>query len=397
MSVLFCHDHRFIIDSDGAVFSRGPYSEAIVARYERAFGKMFIAARTMPAPHQLDRTAINLVFEDPSRFVPLPDLSSVRSLLFRDGTAQRQLEELMEGVDAVIVRLPSEIGLLAGAVARQRGKPLITEVVGCWRDSLRSHGRLGARTYAPIASWRMRRAVAMSDWTLYVTERFLQNRYPSRGERASVSNVQLPPRNDHLLPRRLDTIGSSGRPLVFGMVAAMAHNEKRVDVAIRALAEATATRADIRLRIVGAGDTSALETLAEKLDVRDRVEFLGVLPHGERLFSFLDDVDVYVQTSFQEGLPRALIEAMSRALPALASDVGGTNELLAREWLHPPGDTRTLARQLLHLHDPVLRARLAEENFARAADFEAHKLDARRLAFWKSFCASHGIGLQPVA
>ena len=397
MSVLFCHDHRFIIDSDGAVFSRGQFSEAIVARYERAFGKMFIAARTMPAPQQLDRTAINLVFEDPSRFVSLPDQSSVRSLLLRDGTAQRQLEELMEGVDAVIVRLPSEIGLLAGALARQRGKPLITEVAGCVRDSLRSHGRLGARTYAPLAMWRMRRAVAMSDWTLYVTERFLQNRYPSRGERASVSNVQLPARNDELLSRRLGKIGSSGRPLVFGMVAAMFHNEKRVDVAIRALAEATATRADIRLRIVGAGDTRALEAVADKMDVRDRVEFLGVLPHGERLFSFLDDVDVYVQTSFQEGLPRALIEAMSRALPALGSDAGGTNELLAREWLHPPGDTRTLARQMLRLHDPVLRSRLAEENFARAADFESHKLDARRLEFWKSFCASHGISLQAVA
>ncbi len=205
-----------------------------------------------------------------------------------------------------------------------------------------SHGSFGARAYMPLATWRMRQAVARSEWTLYVTGAFLQRRYPSGGEQVSVSNVQLPDRDEAVLSDRLDKIAGSDRPLVFGMIAAMFHNEKRVDVAIRALARAVESGADVRLEIVGPGDTEALEALAHRLRVSDRVRFLGVLPAGEPIFSFLDGVDVYVQTSFQEGLPRGLIEAMSRALPALGSNAGGTNELLPDEWLHTPGDAATL-------------------------------------------------------
>lgn len=391
MSVLFCHDHRFIIDADGAVYSRGQFTEAIVARYERVFGQMFIAGRMMPLPAGFEPARFNRVFEDTSRFVSIPSLSSVKSLLLGDPVAERRLEEAMWNVDAVIVRLPSEIGLLAGTVAPRMGKPLITEVVGCIRDGLLSHGSFAARSYVPLATRRMRRAVARSEWTLYVTRGFLQRRYPSGGEQASLSNVQLPHRDEAVLPRRLGKIAGSDRPLVFGMVAAMFHNEKGVDVAIRALAHALDSGVDARLEIVGPGETETLEALAQRLSVTDEVRFLGVLPAGEPIFSFLDGVDVYVQTSFQEGLPRGMIEAMSRALPALGSNAGGTNELLPDDWLHAPGDSATLAGQMLRVRDPAVRVRLAEENFARAADFTVDKLDARRTAFWERFCEANDI------
>jgi glycosyltransferase involved in cell wall biosynthesis len=389
VSVLFCHDHRFIVGPDGAVYSRGQFSEAIVARYERGFGELRIAARTKPVPSPFDSSRFNRVFTDSTRLVALPNLSNAKSLIFKDAAASRELEDVMRSVDAVVVRLPSEIGLLAGDVARRLRKPLITEVVGCAWDGLMSHSGLTARAYASLALRRMRRAVARSDWTLYVTERFLQRRYPSYGEQVSVSNVQLPPRDETLLARRLGRIRKG--PLVLGMVAAMFHNEKRVDIAIRAAARAVQRGADLRLEVAGPGETAALETLAASLGLADRIRFLGALPHGEPLFSFLDGVDVYVQTSFQEGLPRALIEAMSRALPALGSDAGGTNELLDREWLHTRGDHAGLAGQLLQLRDPKLRVRLATKSFERAADFEAAVLDTRRSAFWTRFRAVHGL------
>jgi glycosyltransferase involved in cell wall biosynthesis len=394
MSLLFCHDHRFIVGPDGAVYSRGQYSREIVRRYERAFGTMTIAGRVMPAPQPFEAIRLNRVFDDGSRFLPVADLSSAKALLAGDAAVRGQLEGAMAEVDAVIVRLPSEVGLLAGNVARRQGKPLVTEVVACVHDGLTSHGGLKARAYAPLARRRMRRAVAASDWTLYVTEHFLQRRYPSRGEQVSVSNVQLPPPDAGVLRRRLDR--PAQEPPAFGMVAAMFHNEKRVDVAIRAAAIAVEGGGDLRLEIVGPGDTGELEALAASLGVADRVRFLGALPHGAPLFDFLDRVDVYVQTSFQEGLPRGLIEAMSRALPALASDAGGTAELLPGEWLHPPGDAARLAGQMLGLRDPARRVALAEANLTRAGDFAADQLDARRAAFWQRFAVANGLESSPL-
>jgi glycosyltransferase involved in cell wall biosynthesis len=391
MSVLFCHDHRFIVGADGALYSRGQFSGAIVARYERIFRELFIAARTLSVDEPADPTRYNLVADDVSRFVALPNLSSPRALLFGNPDAKRMLERAVERADAVIVRLPSEIGLLAADIADALGKPMIVEVVGCARDGLVSHGRPEARLYAPIAQRRMRRVVARSAWTLYVTSRFLQSRYPSSGDSVCASNVQLPPHDEAVLARRLDKVARDGGPLVFGMVAALFHREKRVDVAIRALASAVRAGLDAELHVAGPGDTSDLAHLAADLGIESRVRFVGFIPHGDPLFSYLDGLDAYVQTSFQEGLPRGLIEAMSRALPAVGSDIGGTDELLADQWLHRPGDSATLARQMAAFADPALRAGLAAELFARAADFTPEVLDARRAAFWRRFCAANGI------
>jgi glycosyltransferase involved in cell wall biosynthesis len=386
MSVLFCHDHRFIVDEAGLVYSIGQYSAQIVARYEKIFGEMRIAGR-LRAPPKDGVGRLNLLFSDRARFFALPNLSSVKALLFGDAGATQALEQAVAGADVVVVRLPSEIGLLAERIARRLNKPVIVEVVACAWDGLLSHGSLAASLYAPIAWWRMRRAVARNAHTLYVTQKFLQRRYPASGLTVCASNVQLPAADAQILERRLSFAAREKAGFTFGMIAALFHNEKRVDVAIRALADASRHRAGLRLEVVGSGDPAALKALASELGIADRVDFLGILPHGPKLFSWLDGVDVYVQTSFQEGLPRALIEALSRAAPALASEAGGTEELLAPEWRHGRGDVTRLARQMVRLCDSELQKRLAAENFARAREFAADVLDARRDAFWRQSLA----------
>ncbi|MEI9989851.1 MAG: glycosyltransferase [Rhizomicrobium sp.] len=390
MSVLFCHDHRFVIDASGNVCSRGQYSAQIVARYEQAFGEMRIAGREQRLVPELSGR-LNVLFSDRTRFVSLPNLSSLGALLFGDSHARQRLEKAVADADVVVVRLPSEIGLLAAEIARRQRKPLIVEVVACVWDGLMSHGSVVARTYAPLAFRRMQMSVAQSEWTVYVTQDFLQSRYPARGKQLGVSDVQILPHDPNVLRRRLSALSHDTERLTFGMIAAMFHNEKRVDIAIRALALASQEADNLRLEIVGSGNTNDLQALAARLGVGNRVLFRGVLPHGEKLFSWIDDIDVYVQTSFQEGLPRALIEAMSRAAPALASSAGGTNELVSDEWRHDPGDTKHLAAQMLRLRDKNIRIRLAAENHATAAAYAPGKLDLLRRDFWSRFCVANRI------
>ena len=59
---------------------------------------------------------------------------------------------------------------------------------------------------------------------------------------------------------------------------------------------------------------------------------MGSLPHNE-VFEWLDTIDIYAQPSRQEGLPRALIEAMSRGLPAFGARTGGIPELLEPDYI----------------------------------------------------------------
>jgi hypothetical protein len=55
-------------------------------------------------------------------------------------------------------------------------------------------------------------------------------------------------------------------------------------------------------RVIGAGDPRPWTVLAERLSLDGLVRFCGTLPTGRPVFEWLDEIDVYLQPSLQEGL-----------------------------------------------------------------------------------------------
>ena len=97
-------------------------------------------------------------------------------------------------------------------------------------------------------------------------------------------------------------------------------------------------------------------------------------------------MDIYIQPSLTEGLPRALLEAMGRGCPAIASQVGGISELLEASCLHRPGDAEGLARLLKQaLLEPAWREVQGQRNLAVAAEHAEAKVEVIRGAFWQEF------------
>jgi glycosyltransferase involved in cell wall biosynthesis len=96
------------------------------------------------------------------------------------------------------------------------------------------------------------------------------------------------------------------------------------DLAIRALAALGRGS----LLIVGDGpEESSLRGLAERLGVRERVVFVGRVPHGE-LSRFYSAADVLVLASSREGWPNVLLESMACGTPVAATNVNGTPEVV---------------------------------------------------------------------
>ena len=138
--------------------------------------------------------------------------------------------------------------------------------------------------------------------------------------------------------------------------------EKELPSLIHAFSRMRRQQADARLVLVGAGPMlGELQQLAGSLGVSEAVRFTGaVAPEDVRQWMQL--ADIFALVSSLEGLPCALIEAMSTGLPAVVSDISANRQLISDRvhgLLAPYGDAEKIACALLRLaSDAELRRAL---------------------------------------
>jgi glycosyltransferase involved in cell wall biosynthesis len=168
-------------------------------------------------------------------------------------------------------------------------------------------------------------------------------------------------------------------PLCLIAVGSLETQYKGIDVLLRALRLCLDRGFDCRLVLVGEGRCRpALTALAMRLGVAHLVDFRGMLPAGESVFAALDECDLFVMPSRQEGMPRAMIEAMARGLPCIGSAVGGIPQLLDAENLVPPGNSADLAAKIIEVGKfPGRMEWMSRRCRERANDFLEQRLSGR--------------------
>jgi glycosyltransferase involved in cell wall biosynthesis len=148
-----------------------------------------------------------------------------------------------------------------------------------------------------------------------------------------------------------DWFGCPPKALVVGSVGWLT-DVKGHTYLIEAVAKLKQDFPALHLVIIGSGDRhDALLQQAESAGLRDAVHFLG---HRDDIESCLAGMDLFVLPSLNEGMGRALIEAMAAGLPVIASHVGGIPAVIRHErtgLLVPPGDANALAVALRRLLD----------------------------------------------
>lgn len=144
---------------------------------------------------------------------------------------------------------------------------------------------------------------------------------------------------------------------------------KRHDVALKAIRILVDEGHDVRLEIIGEGPNKAvIEQCISDLALGDRVALLGEKRGGATLHL---GFDISLATSDSEGSPNSVLEAMAAGRPVVATDVGGTRDVLRSGidgMLVPPGDPMAVAAALRPLvQSSELRATYGKSGRERAA------------------------------
>jgi len=134
--------------------------------------------------------------------------------------------------------------------------------------------------------------------------------------------------------------------------------EKGFDVFLAAAARVLEAQPDVGFVLFGHG--------AMKPVLQQQVTFLGlgssVVMAGYRndLDRFIPQLDLFVLPSYTEGLPNVVLEACAAGVPVIATEVGGTPEVIAdgtSGFLVPPGDPDALADKILEALEDEERLR----------------------------------------
>lgn len=384
MRIIFAHDHYFVRNGKYYYSSSGSFPSSVLKRYSKVFDEVIMLTRQKDLINTSERKNLSLANTENVDFIKVPDFKSLTSY-YKKKEAQNIIKEHIRASDGLIARLPSSIGAVAISIAKKYKKPYLVELVGCPLGSLWNYGSLMAKMLAPFAYLRTKRLVNNARFVIYVSNEFLQRRYPTRGKSIACSNVNIPEQSEKVLEYRLEKIHlrKKNKPLILGTAAAVHVKNKGHKYVIKALSKLVKCGYNFEYHLAGGGSRTFLTFVAEKYGVVDRVEFLGPVQH-EKIFSYFDSIDIYIQPSKQEGLPRALIEAMSRGCPALGSSAGGIPELLDPQFVFRKGSTKDI-KKILKEYDKKTMKNQAIINFEKAKEYNKKILEKRRSDFLLKF------------
>ena len=265
-------------------------------------------------------------------------------------------------------------------------RPYAREVQGKVGESI-SHGlakryRLTAGLMAGLSDWLARAQVRGAFAASYVS-RDCRQHYPTRGgQEFEFSSVRL---SEDLVGRPRERAEFGDGPLRVLSVGRM-ETDKGHAYLLEALRRLRERGVAFEVRLVGPG--TLVEThraQIEQLGLADAVSVLGGVEYGAPLFAQLDWAHLFVLPSLTEGLPRALVEAMARGLPALGTRAGGIPELLPDMAIVPTGDAEALAGKIrMWSDDRSALVDASKRNFEFATQNYGQAVMAQRKhAFWR--------------
>ena len=258
----------------------------------------------------------------------------------------KQVDKAIKGCDLVVGRFHSFSACQCAKIAKKNKKIFLAEVMGDAWDGYWNHGIVG-KIIAPYIFIKTKISIYNADFSLYVTEKYLQKKYPTKGICINASNVRITDVKQEILNEKLKQIDNRSFDRITLMTAANVDvKAKGHEYVIKAIPKLLKKNIKVDYYIAGGGNNTYLNNIATKLDIQESIHFLG-RKTPEEIFKLMDKIDIYIQPSLQEGLPRSVIEAMSRGCFVIGSCTAGIPELLDKKFIFKRKNSRDIANKIL--------------------------------------------------
>ena len=358
------------------------YSNAIRSTYERylSLGEEIVVLSHVK---KVEKPTHDRLQDNRLTIIPIKKQNSLKSLLSHSQT-EKKVKEQVEKADVCVAHVPCAHSYLLIKYARLLNKPYLTVVCGCPWDALWNYDWRG-KLMAPKAYFDLKQVMRDAPYSIYVTNEFLQRRYPTNGKTIGCSNVNMHTGVSGVLEKRIQNIRKKDEHTIYriGTAAALDVPYKGQAYVIKAIAKLKKMGLNYEYHLIGGGTGNKLKETASRFDVSDRVFIHGSIPH-DQVADFLDSIDIYVQPSKQEGLPRATIEAMSRGCLCMGSNIAGIPELLDDKYLFEKGNVSEIVEVIKNITVKDLKDQ-ASRNFNLAKEYDCDVLNERRRKFLEDF------------
>ena len=382
MKVLFIHDGPIYTDNNNN-YHGIDYNSELKKRYLQ-LGKSVSFLMRVDSLEKVKSRKLSEIDNENFGVIKVPDFKSPKKYLKNKSKSKKIIKEAVLEHDILIIRLPSSIGIMAWKYAEKYNKRYIVELVACPYDGYRYHSNIGM-LIAPYMWFRTKQIVNKSKYCIYVTESFLQKKYPTKGKEIGISDVIINKQNECNVKKRMKRIEEidDNSTIILGTAAAVNMRYKGHEYVIEAIAKLIKSGYKIEYQLVGGGDNTYLRSIAEKHSVTGSIKFLGAKPNNEVL-EWMDNIDIYIQPSLVDACPRSVIEAMSRGCMCIGSDVGGIPELIDEELIFEKANVNQIINLLQKVNKSLL-LKQAKYSFRKVKSFEINELNKKRHEFYKTF------------
>jgi L-malate glycosyltransferase len=388
MKALITTHAQMFCAPDGSIWADSVYGYDFFKRYLEVFEEIRVVTRMKSI--SFDEIGNKIRADGKGvEFYKLPFYHGPWQYIMNITKIQMRLSAAIIGCDCAILRIPDQLSFQLFNKIKKAKIPCGVEVVAHSWD-LFSPGTIKTvlRPFLRIL-WDIlqKRTCRKADGVSYVTESYIQKRYPSNIKKDknrfetfyTSANID---KNFFYRVRNLEEF--SNDPFTIIHVAGINNTSKGHKELLNSINEIKKSGKNLKVTFIGGGTLlEYFRDMANTLGLTNQVNFVGHINSKNEIINYLAKSDLFVFPTMTEGLPRVLIEAMATGLPCIATNVGGIPELLSSNAIVNPNDVSGLTMKIMEfISNNDLLVEESRKNFNKAILYSNETIQKKRNKFY---------------